>query len=201
MVSIERNVNDLNNWNKKNALRITLYSVLYFVGTLIVCVLGAVHPIMFVCYQVTAALLLTGLTVTAFDKVRSFGAAFCFSACMIIALFVIQDASLWHCIPLIAIAVIAEIIRAISKYSWKGDVIAAVVMSYSSFGYYGQIWFNRAYTYQCAVEEMPEGYADSLMALSPVWALPLIIIAGIVISIVTANLTARIFGLDKERNT
>ena len=74
-------------------------------------------------------------------------------------------------------------------------------MSFSTFGYYGQIWFNRAYTHQCAVEEMPEGYADSLMALSPVWALPLIIIAGIAISIATANLTAKIFGLDKERDT
>jgi len=28
---------------------------------------------------------------------------------------------------------------------------------------YGQIWFNRDYTYDCAVEEMPAGYADALM--------------------------------------
>ena len=43
-----------------------------------------------------------------------------------------------------------------------GDVIGTVIMTFSSFGYYGQIWFNRNYTYECAVEEMPAGYADKM---------------------------------------
>ena len=32
---------------------------------------------------------------------------------------------------------------------------------------------------KCAVEEMPAGYADGLMAASPVWALIVVVIAGI----------------------
>lgn len=184
-------------WDKKNALKILLYSFLYFVGTLIVCVLGSVHPIMFVCYQITAGLLITGVVITAFDKVRSFGVPLCLAVFMILVFLIIQDASLWHCIPLLVIAAIAEIIRAGAKYSWKGDIAATVIMTFSTFGYYGQIWFNRAYTYDCAVEEMPAGYAETLMAVSPMWALPVVVIVGILVSIVIAELTAKLFKLDK----
>ncbi len=184
-------------WDKKNALRILLYSFLYFVTTLIVCVLGSVHPIMFVCYQITAGLLITGVVITAFDKVKSFGVPLCLSVFMILVFFIIQDASLWHCIPLLVIAAIAEIIRAAAKYSWKGDIAAAVIMSFSTFGYYGQIWFNRTYTYDCAVEEMPAGYADTLMSVSPMWALPVVVIVGILVSIGIAELTAKLFKLEK----
>ena len=49
-------------------------------------------------------------------------------------------------------------------------------MGFSSFGYYGQIWFNRAYTYECAIEEMPAGYGDTLMSVSPAWAFPVVVI-------------------------
>ena len=91
----------------------------------------------------------------------------------------------------------AEVIRAAFKYSWKGDVIATIPMTFSSFGYYGQIWFNRAYTYECAVEEMPAGYADALMAVSPTWALPVVVISGILLSVLISNITAKLFKLEK----
>ena len=76
---------------------------------------------------------------------------------------------MWHVVPLIVITVLAEIVRGMTNYSWSGDVAGTVLMSFSSFGYYGQIWFNRAYTYECAVEEMPAGYGDTLMSVSPAW--------------------------------
>ena len=184
-------------WDKKNALKVLLYAFLYFITTLIVCVLGSVHPIMFVCYQITAGLLITGVVITAYDKVKSFGVPLYLATFMLIVFFLIGDASLWHCIPLIIIAAIAEIIRAAAKYSWKGDIAAAVVMTFSTFGYYGQIWFNRTYTYDCAVEEMPAGYADTLMSVSPMWTLPVVVIIGILVSICIAELTAKLFKLDK----
>ena len=109
----------------------------------------------------------------------------------------LQDAAAWHVIPVVVIAVLAEVIRAISKYNRVGSVIAVVIMTFSSFGYYGQIWFNRDYTYECAVEEMPAGYAEGLMAASPMWSLIAVIIAGAVLSVVISNVTAEIFKLDK----
>lgn len=186
-----------NKWNKKNALRVLLYAVLYAVLTALVCVTGSFHPVFFVCYQVTAGILLSGIIITAFRRVKAPGVAVCLFLGLLLLLLVIQDAVAWHVIPLVIIAVLAEIIRAAFKYNWIGDVIATILMTFSSFGYYGQIWFNRAYTYECAVEEMPAGYADGLMAVSPAWALPIVVIVGMIISVLISNVTAKLFKLEK----
>ena len=186
-----------NKWNKKNVLWMLLYAVLYIVMTVIVCVLGSVHPIFFVCYQITAGLIVTGVAAKTFDKIRAFGAACCFSIGMLITFFAMQDANLWHCLPVIIIAILAEIIRLIFQYNAAGNLIAAVIMSFSTFGYYGQIWFNRDYTYECAVEEMPAGYAEALMNYSPAWALPVVIIIGIAVAVVNYNITKKLFKFDQ----
>ena len=181
----------------KNALRLVLYAALYAGVTALVCVTGAIHPVFFVGYQVTAGILLSGIIITAFRRVKAPGVAACLSIGMLLLLFIIQDAVAWHVVPVVVIAVLAELIRAGFKYSWAGDVAAAVMMTFSSFGYYGQIWFNRAYTYECAIEEMPAGYADTLMAVSPTWALPVVILIGSILSVLISNMTAKLFQLEK----
>lgn len=186
-----------NKWNKKNALWMLLYVVLYVVMSFIVCVLGSIQPIFFVCYQFTAGLIVTGVAAKAFDKIRAFGAACCLSIGMLITFFAMQDANLWHCLPVIIIAILAEIIRLVFQYNAAGNLIAAVIMSFSTFGYYGQIWFNRDYTYECAVEEMPAGYAEALMNYSPAWALPVVIIIGIAVAVVNYNITKKLFKFDQ----
>ncbi len=182
---------------KKNVWRVVLYAVLYAAVTALVCVTGSIHPVFFVCYQITAGILLTGVVITAFRRVRAPGVAACLFLGLLLLLFIIQDAVAWHVIPLVVIVVLAEVIRTASKYSWTGDVIATILMTFSSFGYYGQIWFNRTYTYECAVEEMPAGYADALMAASPTWALPVVVIIGIILSVLVSNITAKLFKLEK----
>lgn len=99
----------------------------------------------------------------------------------------LNDAVMWHVVPLIVITVLAEAVRGMTSYSRIGDAIGTVLMSFSSFGYYGQIWFNRAYTYECAVEEMPAGYGDTLMSVSPAWTFPVVVIIGIIVSVLIAN--------------
>ena len=116
---------------------------------------------------------------------------------MILTFFAIGDANLWHCVPIIVIAFLAEIVRGICRYKAPGDLIASVIMSFSTFGYYGQIWFNRDYTYECAVEEMPAGYADALMQYSPAWVLPVVVIAGIALSVVMYSIAAKLFRFEK----
>ena len=98
---------------------------------------------------------------------------------------------MWHVVPLIVITVLAEIVRGMTNYSWFGDIAATVLMSFSSFGYYGQIWFNRAYTYECAVEEMPAGYGDTLMSVSPAWAFPVVVTVGMILSVWIANISMK----------
>ena len=176
-----------NKWNHKNALWMLLYAVLYAIVTAVVCVTGSIHPIFFVCYQITAGLLLSPIIIRAFRRVQAPGAAVSLFLGMLLLLLVINDAVMWHVVPLIVITVLAEAVRGMTKYSWSGDTIAAVLMSFSSFGYYGQIWFNRAYTYECSVEEMPAGYGDTLMSVSPAWTFPVVVIIGIIMSVLILN--------------
>ena len=140
-------------FEKKSVFRVLLYAVLYAVVTALVCITGSIHPVFFVCYQITAGILLSGIIITAFRKTKAPGVAVCLLFGLLLLLLLIQDAVAWHVIPLIVITVLAELIRAAFKYSWTGDVIATILMTFSSFGYYGQIWFNRTYTYECAIEE------------------------------------------------
>ena len=58
---------------------------------------------------------------------------------------------------------------------------------YSNVEKDGQIWFNREYTYECAVEEMPAGYGDTLMSVSPAWTFPVVVIIGIIMSVLISN--------------
>ena len=190
-----------NKWNRKNGLWMLLYAVLYAIVTAIVCVTGSIPPVFFVCYQITAGLLLTPIIMRAFRRVQAPGAAVCLFLGMLLLLLIINDAVPWHVVPLIVIAVLAEAVRGMTNYSWSGDVVAAVLMSFSSFGYYGQIWFNRAYTYECAVEEMPAGYGDTLMAVSPAWAFPVVVIVGMIVSVVIANVSMKKHGTKKKHRT
>ena len=189
-----------NKWNKKNALWLVLYIVIYDVMSAIVCVLGSIHPFMFVIYQVTAGILVTGVAARTFARIQAPGTALCLSAGMIALFFIIGDANLWHCVPIIVIGILAEIAGlVIGNEKWLAIVVKSVIMSFSTFGYYGQIWFNRDYTYDCAIDEMPAGYADTLMKLSPVWSLPVVIVVGIVVSVIIANVTAKLFKLETHR--
>ncbi len=142
--------------------------------------------------------MLSGVVIKALDRVKSPGVAAVLSLGVILIFVAMNDASAWHILPLIVIAVIAEIVRTLTKYNWTGDVISTAVMSFSTFGFYGQIWFNRAYTYECATDEMPAGYADTLMSCSPAWVLPVVLIIGIALSVFISNVTARLFKIEKK---
>ena len=185
-----------NKWSKKNAKRQLLYMLIFIIAYVAVCVSGSIHPIMFVLYQVTAAILLTGVMVKSFDSIQAPGVAASFALALIIVFAIINDLSAWHAVPAVILAVIAEAVGVImGNDKWKTVVAKSMIMSFATFGYYGQIWFNRDFTYEAALEEMPAGYADGLMSCSPGWALPVVVIAGIVISILIANLTAKLFKL------
>ena len=175
-----------------------VYLVLYLVGTAITCFMGAIHPLLFVCYQIIAGILLSGIVIKAIDRVKAPGVAAIFGAGGILLFFLIGDASVWHCVPFLLIAVLAEVVRAVSKYNWTGDVIATIIMTFSTFGFYGQIWFNRDFTYTEAIEEMTAGYADTLMNCSPAWSFPVVLIIGIVLSVLISNTTAELFKIEKK---
>ena len=59
----------------KNALRMLLYAILYAAVSAVVCFTGAIHPVLFVCYQITAAILLSGIVIMGFSRIKAPGAA------------------------------------------------------------------------------------------------------------------------------
>ena len=186
-------------WNLKNTLWMLIYMILYVIVTVFVCMTGIIHPIFFICYQITAGILLTGIVFKAFDKVRAPGVAVFLSAGLIIMLFIIQDVTAWHIVPVIIIAAAAEAFRFLFRYNRMGDIIGTVIMTFSTFGYYGRIWLGRAYTYEVAIEEMPVGYADTLMLFSPIWTLPLVLFIGIALSILMQILLKNHLTLKESR--
>ena len=50
---------------------------------------------------------------------------------MLLLLLVIKDAVAWHVIPIINIAVLAEVVRLLTRYNRIGDIIATVIMTFS----------------------------------------------------------------------
>lgn len=189
-----------NKWDGKNALRQLLYVVLYVIGSVLVCICGSIHPVFFVGYQVTAAILLTGVLVKGFEQIQAPGVALSFAAGILLVFLAMGEFTAWHTVPVIVIGLLAEAVGLImGNGAWKTVVTKSVIMSFSTFGYYGQIWLNRAYTYECAVEEMPAGYADALMSCSPAWAFPVVLVLGIAASVLVAHLAARLFKLNTAR--
>ena len=90
-----------NKWNRRNTLWMLLYAVLYAVMTALVCVTGAIHPILFVCYQITAGLLLSGLVIRAFARIKAPGTAICLALGMLLLLVIIGDAVPWFPVSVI----------------------------------------------------------------------------------------------------
>ena len=60
-----------------------------------------------------------------------------------------SDASIWHIAPLIVMAVLTETVRIATKYNWIWNVIGTIIMTFSSFDLFSQMWFNRDCTYEC----------------------------------------------------
>ena len=150
-----------NKWNRKNALWMLLYAVLYAAVTAVVCVTGSIHPIFFVCYQITAGLLLP-IVIRAFRSVQAPGAAVCLFLGILLLLLIIRDAVMWHVVPLIVITALAEAVRGVTSYSRFGDIAGTVLMTFSS-----------------------------LMSVSPVWAFPAVVIIGVIVSVWIANVSMK----------
>lgn len=50
---------------------------------------------------------------------------------MLLLLVIIGDAVAWHVIPVILIAFLAEAVKALFHYQWIGNLMAAVIMTFS----------------------------------------------------------------------
>lgn len=86
----------MNKWNRKNSLWMLLYVVLYVIASYIVCVIGAIHPVFFTCYQISAGILISGVVINIFAKIKAPGVAAILSFGVILTFVLRNDASIWH---------------------------------------------------------------------------------------------------------
>lgn len=71
-------------------------------------------------------------------------------------------------------------------------------MSFSNFGYSMCIWLMRDFTYHEALAEMPEGYADTLMRVSPLWTFPATLLLTVILALISANISGKLLKLNSN---
>lgn len=179
-------------WSTKKLLRVLLFALVYLAANIAILNTGAVHPVLFVMYTMTSAVLLPGIYLAGAGKVKGPGAAVIYGGIMLIAI-ILADPSWYKITELVSMIVLAELARFLCGYdNWVGLLISSVVMCFSNFGYSMCIWLMRDFTYGETLAEMPAGYGDRLMAVSPMWAFPATLIATVAIAVFTTNISRKL---------
>ena len=187
----------MGDWNKRNTLRVLLFAVIYVLANFAILNMGAIHPVLFVLYTCISAILLPGLYLAGASRIKGPGVAAVYGGLMLL-LIIVADLSWYKVADLLVMIVVAELLRRAFGYdSWKGLKWSSVAMCFSNFGYSMCIWLMRDFTYSEAVEEMPAGYADTLMKVSPAWTLPVTLIATVVIALICAEISRKLLKLEK----
>lgn len=182
----------LKDWSKKKLLRVLLFALIYFVVNFAILNIGSIHPILFVLYTTISAVFLPGLYLAGASKVKAPGVAAIYGGVMLLVI-IIVDCSWYKITELLAMIVLAELLRLIFGYeSWTGLLLSSIVMSFSNFGYSMCIWLMRDFTYSEALEEMPTGYAEKLMEVSPMWTFPVTLAATVLVAVITANISKKL---------
>lgn len=185
-------------WTKENIRRAALFAALYLAANLLILNLGAVHPVMFVLYTCVSAIFLPGLYLAGAARLRGPGAAALYGGIMLLTVLAV-DISWYKVAELSAMILLAELIRYLCGYeSRNGLQWSAVVMSFSNFGYSMCIWLMRDFTYHEALAEMPEGYADTLMRVSPLWTFPATLLLTVILALISANISGKLLKLNSN---
>ena len=183
-------------WTKANTLRIFLFAVAYVAVNILILTMGAIHPVMFVLYTCISAVLLPGLYLAGASRISGPGAAAVYGGLMLLVVTAV-DAAWYKVVELFVMLLLAEFLRRLLGYeSWNGLKWSAVVMCFSNFGYSMCIWLMRDFTYHEALAEMPEGYADTLMRVSPLWVFPATLFMTIILALISASISKRLLNLD-----
>lgn len=183
-------------WTTKKFLRVLLFSLVYLAVNLAILNTGATHPVMFVLYTTVSAVLLPEIYLAGASRVKAPGVAVIYGGIMLVVV-IFADPSWYKVTELLVMITLAELIQYLCGYDkWAGLLLSSVVMCFSNFGYSMCIWLMRDFTYSEAITEMPAGYADKLMEVSPMWTFPVTLIATIVIAVITANISKKLLKIE-----
>ncbi len=190
----------INEWNGRNLGSVLLFAVLFCIAALIIMFSGNIHPVAFLFFSATGAIILPTIYMLAARRVAAPGVPTAFTIIFLLVTIVSGEYDIVKLTCYITIAIAAELNRYYCGYnSLKGLVFSSLPMPFVLFSWPVRIWITRDLVLSNAKDEMPAGYDAVLNDCSPLWVMPIIIVTTVVFAVIFANLGAKIFKIDAKK--
>lgn len=148
---------------KKQVVKIIIAAIVYLALYPLGSCAGLIHPACYAYVGTLLPLLFAFVYLPASANWQRFGAAAILNGFVLILGFIAGEGNLPFAVGMIALAVIAEIIRGVCGYkTLKGVKLSFIPFAFSFYTYSAHWWFDKAGSLAAAVEEMPAGYADKM---------------------------------------
>ncbi len=175
---------------KKPIVKIIIAAIVYLALYPLGSSTGLIHPACYAYVGTLMPLLFAFVYLPASANWQRFGAAAILNGFVLILGFIAGEGNLPFAVGMIALAVIAEIIRGVCGYdTLKGTKLSFIPFAFSFYTYSAHWWFDKEGSLAAAVEEMPAGYADKMVPV--INNIPVLVIA-LVLTVPVAILGMRI---------
>ena len=136
-----------------------IYLALYPLGSSA----GLIHPACYAYVGTLLPLLFAFVYLPAAANWQRFGAAAILNGFVLIFGYIAGEGNLSFAVGMIALTVIAEIVRGVCGYeTLKGIKLSFLPFAFSFYTYSAHWWFDKESSLAAALEEMPAGYAKKM---------------------------------------
>lgn len=179
----------------KDLITIGIFSAIYFVINFIFMLLGGFHPVLWMLMPGFIAVFAGIPFMLMAAKVQKPGAVFLMGLITALIYFATGQFTLVILISMASTCILAEVIRAVTKYdSFKGNSAAYVIFSLGMVGSPLPIWLFKAdFLAQITEQGMPADYVAAVEALSSNAMLIVLFVAPVIGGIIGALIARRLF--------
>ena len=125
---------------------------------------GMIHPVCYAYAGTIVPILFSLVYLYTAANMQCFGAALFLNGFTLIVGLIAGEGDLPMIVGLIALALIAELIRKSNGYDkLRGVRLSFIPMAFSFYAYSAHWWTDTEGSLAAAIEEMPEGYADKMI--------------------------------------
>ena len=170
---------------KKAIIGIAVSAVIYLLLYILGAASGAIHPACFAYAGTVLPLLFAFLYLYTAANMKCFGAATVLNGFVLVLALIAGEGNTALIVMMLALTVIAEVLRALLKYdTLKGVLWSFVPFAFSFYAYTFHWWTETADSLEEAVEIMPAGYADKMAVVignTPALVIALILVIPVAI--------------------
>lgn len=179
----------------KDLITIGIFSAIYFVINFAFMLLGGIHPVLWILMPGFIAVFAGIPFMLMATKVQKLGAVFLMGLITALIYFATGQFTLVILISMASTCILAEIVRAVTKYnSFHGNSIAYVIFSLGMVGSPLPIWLFKAdFLAQITEQGMPADYVAAVEALSSNAMLIVLFVAPIIGGIIGAFIARGLF--------